>query len=1166
MANHSSPSFIELHARSAFSFHAGSSQPEELVRRAAAIGLPALAVTDRDGVYGSARAHHAAKECLQDHGQTIRTFVGAELTLDGEYTLPVLVRNRTGYQNLCQLITAAKARGLDRDSVDRIRDRAYAAPDSDEDHRLPLLHPDFLHPRKSSRIHWTELEEFSDGLIALTGDEDGPIRRALATGDPQLAEDRLQRLTHLFGKNNVAVEIQRHHLRGEEYTVSQLRDLAEAHDLPLLASNGVTFARKHGRLLYDAFTCLRHHTHLDAAGTLLARNGERYLKSPRQMRELFRDLPYAVDNSLRIADRLEFTLENLGYQFPEYPVADGHDQSSYLRQLTDIGARHRYGRITKKIRRQLDHELDLIGRLGFCGYFLIVRQIVDFARDQGILVQGRGSAANSAVCYCLGITAVDAIKQKLLFERFLSEGRESWPDIDLDLPSGDRRESVIQEVFRRYAPRGAAMTANVITYRGRSAMREMGKVLNLPEDTLGRFSEVFGSSHVKNETELRERVAEAGLAADHPRLPALAHLYEKIYGLPRHLGQHSGGMIISNRRLDTVVPLEPASMPGRTVVQWDKDDCEDLGIIKVDLLGLGMLAAMQDTLTLCQKRGRPVDLATVPKDDPATYETICRADTIGMFQIESRAQIATLPRMRPRVFYDLCVEVALIRPGPIVGGMVHPYLDRRNGKQAIDYIDDRFKPALERTLGIPLFQEQVLQMAMIVADFTGSQAEELRRAISFNRSEERMQKVMAKLRAAMERKQVDIDIQNRIAQSIQSFALYGFPESHAISFALIAYASAWLKVHRPVEFYVGLLNNQPMGFYSRATLVNDAKTHHLRVRPVSVVASQVECTVENDTTLRLGLNQVKSLSRASAERIVAEREQNDAGIFQNLDDFLLRAKLSKNERRALARLGALNDLPDAEHRRDAMWKAERHLDAEDLFTYARRNQDEGKLDVNKTELHSVPSADQREIDSPLSLSLSASGQGNENGVELHSTFSPLDHAVPLDDAENEISEISPLAAMTPFERLQSDYDTQGLTTGPHPMAYVRKQLNDLAEAEVAEDSTPAYHYEKIFRASDLASGTADQHVTIAGLVTCRQRPSTAKGHVFVSLEDETGIANAFVPGPTFEKYRLVITQEPFLKIDGRLQIDENGITSVYTEHAEALPFATTVSGQSHDFH
>ncbi len=1101
----SSPSYIELHARSAFSFHAGSSQPEELVRRAAAIGLPALAVTDRDGVYGSARALHAAKECQQDHGQTIRTLVGAELTLDGEYTLPVLVRNRQGYQNLCRLITAAKARGLDRSSVDRIRDRAYATPGSDEGRRLPLQHPDFLHPRKSSRIHWTELEEFADGLIALTGDEDGPIRRALATGDPQLAEDRLQRLVHLFGKQNVAVEVQRHHLRGEEYTVRQLRDLAEAHGLLLLASNGPTFAHKHGRLLYDAFTCLRHHTHLDAAGTLLARNGERYLKSPRQMRELFRDLPHAVDNSLRIADRLEFTLANLGYRFPDYPVPNGHDQSSYLRELTDIGARHRYGRINKKTRKQLDHELDLIGRLGFCGYFLIVRQIVDFARDEGILVQGRGSAANSAVCYCLGITAVDAIKQKLLFERFLSEGRESWPDIDLDLPSGDRRESVIQEVFRRYAPRGAAMTANVITYRGRSAMREMGKVLNFPEDTLGRFSEVFGSSHVKNEVELRQRIGEAGLAADHPRLPALIHLYEKIYGLPRHLGQHSGGMIISNRPLDTVVPLEPASMPGRTVVQWDKDDCEDLGIIKVDLLGLGMLAAMQDTLTLCKNRGRPVDLATVPKDDPATYETICRADTIGMFQIESRAQIATLPRMKPRVFYDLCVEVALIRPGPITGGMVHPYLDRRNGKQAIDYIDDRFKPALERTLGIPLFQEQVLQMAMIVADFTGSEAEELRRAISFNRSEERMQKVMAKLRAAMNRKRVDIEIQNRIVQSIQSFALYGFPESHAISFALIAYASAWLKVHRPVEFYTGLLNNQPMGFYSRATLVNDAKAHQMRVRPVSVAVSQVECSVEDDTTLRLGLNQVKSLSRDSAARIVTERALSD---FQNLDDFLLRARLSKNERRALARLGALNDLPGAEHRRDAMWKAERHLDAEDLFTYARKNQ----------------------------------------APQLQPDTEP---------------ELTPLAAMSPTERLQSDYDTQGLTTGPHPMAYIRSQLDDLAK--VAETS-PAYRREKIYRASDLSSGTPNQHITIAGLVTCRQRPSTAKGHVFVSLEDETGIANAFVPGPTFEKYRLVITQEPFLKIQGRLQIDENGITSVYTEHAEALPFATTVSGQSHDFH
>ncbi|MCB1078094.1 MAG: PHP domain-containing protein, partial [Verrucomicrobiae bacterium] len=569
-----SPSYIELHARSAFSFHRGASHPEELVRRAAELGYPALAITDRDGVYGSARAHHAAKEL----GTGFRAIVGAELTLDGELALPLLVRTREGYQSLCRLITHAKLRGLDRDDASRVAEagaiyRTARVPDAEH-----------LNLRKDARLRWSELEEYlSPGtLIALTGDEEGPIRRALATGDDQLAEDRLRRLTRIFGKENVAVQIQRHRVRGEEWTNRRLIDLAGAHGLPVIASNSVTSATRQGRIVADAFTCLRHHTHLDLAGTLLARNGERHLKSPRQMAALFADRPDALTNTLCLADRVEYTLENLGYHFPDYPVPEGHDAASFLREQAYHGARERWGRITPKIRQQLDHELRLIKKLGFCGYFLIVQDIVNFARSKGILVQGRGSAANSAVCYCLRITAVDAIKQKLLFERFLSEGRNSWPDIDLDLPSGDRREAVIQGVFHRYAPRGAAMTANVITYRGRSAMREMGKALDIPEDTLNRFSDAWGSSHHHSEEELRERVRESGMDAAHPRLPALLRLYGQVYGLPRHLGQHSGGMIISDRGLDHVVPLENATMENRRVVQWDKDDCEDLGIIKVD--------------------------------------------------------------------------------------------------------------------------------------------------------------------------------------------------------------------------------------------------------------------------------------------------------------------------------------------------------------------------------------------------------------------------------------------------------------------------------------------------------------------------------------------------------------------------------------------------------
>lgn len=1055
-------SYIELHARSAFSFHVGTSHPETLVRRAAELEMTALALTDRDGVYGSARAHYAAKGLRHEKGQPFRALIGAEITLEGESVLPVLVRTRTGYQNLCQLLTRSKLRGLSQKCA----------------RQNPLLNP-----RKEGRAKIAELEEFAEGLTVLSGDEAGPIQRALACGDPALAEKRLLRLIRLFGRRNVVVEIQRHRIRGEEWINRQLIDLSQAHGLMTIASNSVNSATRQGRMLADAFTCLRNHVPLDTAGKLLSRNGERFLKGPNEMSTLFPDHPELLDNTRRVADEIEFTLENLGYEFPRFAVPPGYDEARFLREQTYRGAKSRYGRITEKIRTQLEHELGLIQKLEFCGYFLIVQDIVNFARRRDILVQGRGSAANSAVCYCLGITAVDAIGQKLLFERFLSEGRNTWPDIDLDLPSGDRREAVIQNVFGKYAPRGAAMTANVITYRGRSAMREMGRVLDIPGEMLSRFSDTWGSTRIRDAAELRERILESGLSEQHPRLPVLLHLYHAVYSLPRHLGQHSGGMIISDRALDLVVPLENASMENRRVVQWDKDDCSDLGIIKVDLLGLGMLAAMQDTVRLCSERDRPVDLAKIPKDDPATYDMLCRADTIGVFQVESRAQMATLPRMKPREFYDLAIEVAMIRPGPIAGGMVHPYLNRRNGKEGLDYIDDRFRPALERTLGVPLFQEQVLQMAMIAADFSGSQAEELRRAISFHRSEERMNKVLKKLRAAMEMKKVTPRIQNRIIDSIKSFALYGFPESHAISFALIAYASAWLKVHRPAEFYVGLLNNQPMGFYSRATLVKDARDHGIRVKPVDVALSSSICTVEEDHVIRLGMEQVKGLDRRVVKRIVTERDEN--GPFVSIKDFLQRTRPSRDDRRTMAKIGALNSLENTSHRRDALWRVEKPiLHPNDLFA-----------------------------------------------------------AIP--------EKKSPLSPMNSLERLQADYDGLSLSTGPHPMACLR-------------DYIPPE--KRIWRAEDLPRGKPDQIVTIAGLVICRQRPSTANGHLFVSLEDETGISNAFVPASTFEAYRLVITQEKFLAIRGRLQM-QDGVTSVYALHAECLSCATAiVAPASHDFH
>ena len=918
-------SYCELHACSAFSFLRGGSFPEQLAEVAAELEMPAIALLDRNGVYGAQRFSVAARE----HG--VRPIIGAELSMEDGSILPVLVENRTGYKNLCELLTQAHLRS----------------------------------EKGKCAVHWDELPEFAEGLVAFLGS--ARLQRAgfgilpkrtfeafttdcsekfaqnafastLQACAPQNSANRAQFLIDAFGRENVFVELQRHFIRGEERINRELIDLARAHRLPLVATNGVQYAKPYGREVLDVFTCIREHTHLDAAGKLLTQNAERHLKSDREMRAIFADLPEAIENTSRLAERLTFSLENLGYEFPEYPVATGHSMDSFLRTIVWFGAQQRYAAISPKVKRQIEEELALISKLGFPGYFLIVWDIINFCREHNIMVQGRGSAANSAVCYCLGITPVDPVENHLVFERFLNESRKGWPDIDLDLPSGDRREAVIQEIYRRYGKHGAAMTANVITYRGRSAAREIGKALNFSPSIIDRFSHLFASGDFPHTMELEAQIEAAGLPKHHPRMPAFIRLYRAIYGLPRHLGQHSGGMIICQNKLSSFVPLENASMPGRVVAQWDKDDCEDLGIVKVDLLGLGMMSVMQDAFELCRERGRPLDLAHIPKNDEKTFDIMQHADTIGVFQIESRAQMATLPRMKPKCFYDVVIEVAIIRPGPIQGDMVHPYLARRAGKEPVTYFDDRLKPVLERTLGVPLFQEQMLKIAMIMADFSGNEAEELRRALSFHRSEERMRKVSVKLRAAMERKGIAPDKIDKIIQSISSFALYGFPESHAISFAILAYGSAYLKVHRAPEFYASLINNQPMGFYTPATIVKDAQRHGVKILPVCVQQSDWRCTVVSITTLtsilrsargrggreapvrvvdtvRLGFCVVNGLRQEHAEELVRQRQDRP---FESLDDLKRHVPFAKNELRALAELGALNCF--AEHRRAAMWK------------------------------------------------------------------------------------------------------------------------------------------------------------------------------------------------------------------------------------------------------
>ncbi|MBI3071104.1 MAG: error-prone DNA polymerase, partial [Deltaproteobacteria bacterium] len=801
----SSTDFVELHCRSAFTFLDGASLPEDLVAAAADLGHTALALADRDGLYGTPRFYKAAQTA------GLRAIVGSDVSLYGSSSL-LLVENREGYKNLCKLLT-----------------RGHLA-----------------HPKGEASVTLDDIEEFSRGLVVI-------VPRSSS-------ESVLDRLVGIFGRDRTAIEIQRHFAEDDAAENAVALAMAERHRIPVVATNDVRYAREANARLYDVLTCIREGTTLEAAGRRLLNNRERHLKSPAAMAALFRDIPEAIAATRRIADRCAFTLADLGYRFPDYPLPDGETQQGHLERLTWERARGRFRPLHDAARRQLTRELALIGKLGLAGYFLIVWDIVRFCRDAGILVQGRGSAANSAVCYALGITAVDPIKMGLLFERFLSEERGEWPDIDLDLPSGDQRERVIQHVYTRYGKHGAAMTANVITYRGRSAVRDVGKVLGLPADAIGRLSKLIGRHGFEEE----ERIEESGCISSSP---LLLDLCRELQNLPRHLGQHSGGMVIAAGRLDEVVPLEPASMPGRVVVEWDKDDCSDLKIIKVDLLGLGMLAALEEAVPLIRAHdGVDIDLAHLPPDDPAVYDMCSRADTVGVFQIESRAQMATLPRMQPRCFYDLVVEVGLIRPGPIVGKMVHPYLRRRAGREEVTYPHPALKPVLERTLGVPLFQEQLMRVAMVVAGFSGGQAEELRRAMGFKRSVERMRAIERDLRAGMTKNGISGAAADDIVRGITSFAEYGFPESHAASFALIAYASAYLKAHHPAAFTAALLNCYPMGFYHPSTLVKDAERHGVRVLPIDVNNSHFKCTLE-DSSLRIGLRIVAGLRAERARAI-----------------------------------------------------------------------------------------------------------------------------------------------------------------------------------------------------------------------------------------------------------------------------------------------------------
>lgn len=1067
--------YIELHAASAFSFLEAASQPEQLIERAVALEMPAMALLDHNGVYGSARFHTSAKR------NGMRAHVGAEISVasfgsrltppawlphqheDEPARLPLLCASRQGYQNLCQLITQFKMREA---------------------------------TKGNGAATFEDLGQYAGGLICLTGGEEGPLAAALARGGEAAGLEAVEQLTRIFGRENVYVELQRHQEREEEWRNQAALRIAHRLQLPVLATNGVRYATAYDREIQDLFTAIRHHVELDQAGRLLERNSRRYLRRAMEMTALFRDVPRAVENTAVLSSRLQFELSDLGYEFPRYPVPDGESMDSFLRKRVAEGVERRYGMgsrsLLERAKKQVDHELALIAKLGFAGYFLIVWDIIRFCKEHDILVQGRGSAANSAVCYALEITAVDPVGMELLFERFLSESRNEWPDIDLDLPSEEKREQAIQYVYQRYGELGAAMTANVITYRGKSAARETGKALGFDEDTLGRLASLVGQWEWRGKTDtMAHSFQHAGFDIHHPRIAKYLELSMRIQDLPRHLGQHSGGMVICQGQLNHVVPLERASMPGRTVVQWDKEDCADLGLIKVDLLGLGMMAVLKDCLELIPEHyGESVDLAQLPQDDEV-YRTLQQADTVGMFQVESRAQMASLPRNYPERFYDLVVQVAIIRPGPIVGQMMHPYMRRRQKKEAVTYPHPSLEPVLKRTLGVPLFQEQLLRIAMTVANFSGAEADELRRAVGMRRSWERMKNLEGKLRAGMAANGIDLATQDTIVQNISSFALYGFPESHAASFALIAYASAYFKVRYLAAFTCAILNNQPMGFYSPAVLVKDAQRHGLRIRPIDVQISDWACTIEREgdgtLSVRMGLGYVKGLTRRSAEALMTAR--SEGGYFGSVEDLVERVgSLNRRELTRLAQIGACNQLDGIEHRRDALWQVER--------------------------------------------------AGKPEGPLLRQQSEWL----------REKSATLPLAQMSCEERLVADYAGTGLTVGRHPMYYRRAELKRNG----------------ILSAEELKRRRDGEFVRAAGCIIARQRPGTAKGFIFISMEDETGIANVIVTPDLYERDRLVVTRSKFLLVEGKLQNQDN-VIHVKAARLTALADAR-LELQSHDFH
>lgn len=869
--------YAELYARSAYSLLDAACLPERLVEEASALGLYALSLADRDDVGGSIRFSVAA-EALG-----FRAIQGATLTMEEGGCLPLLVLNQAGWSNLCRLISLAR----------------------------------MTHERGFPRTSLATLAEHAEGLFALTGPFEGVLSELLMRDHTQRARTMLGQLGDIFGEH-LAIQVCRHRVSWEDRMTARLLALSKREGIPWVPTNDVRYVKASDRRVLDVMTSLKHRVTLEGAGKRLLPNDEWHLKGPRQMAALWRDHPESLRRTLGIADRVSFSLSDLR---PTLPSFGGGDDDRLLRQKVWSGATRRYGAVLSETQEcQLAHELRVIVRLDLAGYFLIVADIVDFAVEREILVQGRGSAANSAVCYCLGITAIDPIGMDLLFERFLSEERSDPPDIDLDI-AHQRREEVLQYVYKRFGPRHAAMVCTTITWRGKSAIRDVARVMGLQDEDGSKLARQVGHAEAGEAAQILKDggAEEAGFDPRSRRIGMLIDVVRRMDRLPRHRSIHTGGFVLSAEPLDTFVAIEPASMLNRSVIQWDKDDLGPAGLIKIDLLGLGILTLIDQAIRFIKAgRGITVDLAHLPMDDPAVYDMLARADTVGLFQVESRAQMNTLPRLKPRTFYDLVVQIALIRPGPIQGKMVHPYIRRRRGEEPVTYLHPDLEPVLKRTLGIPLFQEQGMKVAITMAGFTPGQADRLRKSMGFKRATDHLEGITRDLWTGMLERGVKKEVALQILHQLEGFANYGFPESHSASFALLTYASAWLKAHFQPEFTAAILNAQPMGFYSPATLIADAQRHGLTVRPVDLLFSQWDSTLEYDVhppALRLGLRLIRGLSTAAREML---QDAAARGFLTTFEDLVFKSQLPDPTLITLAKAGAFRSMWPG--RREALWE------------------------------------------------------------------------------------------------------------------------------------------------------------------------------------------------------------------------------------------------------